>query len=96
MQTKLINESTMQRHFVDDKLRNLEYEIEHLRNLIRIDMRDYQLLCSDDNNGNFYFPGIKSGFKAKDSLFSWYNEYLFSEIQDNISKLKKLLEQNNE
>ena len=32
--------------------------IRNLREEIRQDMRDYQLLCSDDNNGNYYFPLI--------------------------------------
>lgn len=87
------------KHLVEDERFNLEYEIEHLRNLIRIDMRDYQLLCSDDNEGNSYFPRTNElyynnpiGFiNTLEHSYYWYADHLKTEIVNKISKLEKLI-----
>jgi len=78
--------------------------IRNLREEIRQDMRDYQLLCSDDNNGDYYFPlsnelsdhdviGFSLSFESK---YGWFSDYLKQKINDNLIKLKELVEQNND
>ena len=58
--------------------------IRNLREEIRQDMQDYKLL----NIVEDYFPiGSKS---------NWFFRYLESQINNNLSKLKELVEQNNE
>ena len=67
--------------------------IRNLREEIRQDMRDYQLLHSDDNEGTGYFSSFST---IKYSTFSWFNNYLEQKINDNLIKLKELVEQDNE
>jgi hypothetical protein len=62
--------------------------IRNLREEIRQDMRDYQMLCSDDHEGDPYFPFINA--------YCWFRDYLKQKINDNLIKLKELVEQNNE
>jgi len=66
--------------------------IRNLREEIRQDMRDYQLLCSDDNNGNYYFPLLKESCEHH----CWFYDYLKQKIKDNLIKLKELMEDKNE
>ena len=66
--------------------------IRNLREEIRQDMRDYQLLCSDDNNGNYYFPLLKGLCEHH----CWFYDYLKQRIKDNLIKLKELMEDKND
>lgn len=87
MQNKLKDLPKMTLAEIKDKERlNLKFEIECLRDQIRIDMKDYQLLNSDDNNGNYYFPIINL-----DSTYCWFENYLKQKIKDNLTKLEKLI-----
>jgi len=51
-------------------------------------MRDYQLLCSEYRDGDYHFSHTREVY--------WFLLYLGSQINNNISKLKELVEQNNE
>ena len=72
--------------------------IRNLREEIRQDMRDYQLLCSDDNNRNYYFPLINElsdhdviGFSfTLESKYCWFYDHLKQKIKDNLIKLKEI------
>ena len=66
----------------------IEWEINNLRTEIRKDMRDYQLLYSEDRKGDYHFSHTGEVY--------WFLFYLGSQINNNISKLKELVEQNND
>ena len=78
--------------------------IYNLRAEIRQDMEDYQLLCSNDNNGDRYFPLLKERRDSDPiwyslniaSKYTWFTDYLETQIHNNLSKLKELVEKNNE
>jgi len=62
--------------------------IRNLREEIRQDMRDFKLLCSEDRKGDYHFS-----YTGK---VDWFLLYLGSQINNNLSKLKELVEQNND
>lgn len=62
--------------------------IRNLREEIRQDMRDFKLLYSEDRKGNYRFSHTGEVY--------WFLFYLGSQINNNLSKLKELVEQNNE
>jgi len=62
--------------------------IRNLREEIRQDMRDFKLLYSEDRTGNYHFSHTGEVY--------WFLFYLGSQINNNLSKLKELVEQNNE
>lgn len=62
--------------------------IRKLREEIRQDMRDFKLLCSEDRKGDYHFSHTGEVY--------WFLLYLGSQINNNLSKLKELVEQNNE
>ena len=57
--------------------------IRMLREEIRQDMRDYQMICSDDHEGDAYFSPVVMEYR-------WFCDYLKQKIQDNLNKLKEL------
>lgn len=73
----------------------IEWEINHLRTEIRKDMQDYKLLytCDYVNNEPEYLFNIE--LKDGDILF-WFSAYLYQQINNNLSKLKQLMERENE
>jgi hypothetical protein len=62
--------------------------IHMLRDEIRRDMEDYKLLYSDNHEGSYHF--------SHSGNLGWFSRYLKSQINNNLSKLKQLVEQNNE
>lgn len=69
--------------------------IRNLREEIRRDMEDYKLLWTDE------YIGVEAGtlylFRTEDNdLRFWFSQYLSKEIDNNLLKLKELVEQNNE
>lgn len=78
----------------------IEWEINHLRTEIRKDMQDYKLLFTltystysriDDE------PEYLFGIELKDDdIRFWFAHHLHREINNNLSKLKELVEQENE
>lgn len=72
----------------DQEKWEIEWEINNLRTEIRKDMRDYQLLYSEDRKGDYHFSHTGEVY--------WFLLYLGSQINNNLSKLKELVEQYNE
>jgi len=71
--------------------------IRNLREEIRADMEDYKLLWTDENVGQEGRNGPSFLFDAnKEGIRNWFSKYLISQINNNLSKLKELVEQNNE
>ena len=61
--------------------------IRNLREEIRQDMEDYKLLCSEGRRGDYF---------SHTGEVYWFLLYLGSQINNNLSKLKEIVEQNNE
>lgn len=72
----------------DQEKWEIEWEINNLRTEIRKDMTDFKLLCSEDRKGYYHFSHTGEVY--------WFLLYLESQINNNLSKLKELVEQNNE
>lgn len=75
----------------------IEWEINHLRTEIRKDMQDYKLLCAREQVGVDTEPEYLFNIELnQDDIRFWFSAYLYQQINNNLSKLKQLVEQENE
>jgi hypothetical protein len=75
----------------------IEWEINHLRTEIRKDMQDYKLLYTRDYVGADNEPEYLFDIELRnDDIRLWFAQHLYREINNNLSKLQELVEQENE
>jgi len=70
--------------------------IRMLREEIRRDMEDYKLLWTDEYVGVVTEAVYLFNRKKDNDLRFWFSKYLDKQIDNNLSKLKELVEQKNE
>jgi hypothetical protein len=71
----------------DQEKWEIEWDINNLRNEIRKDMQDYKLFTSVEDYEDIHRDYVKR---------AWFMEYLNKQIDGNVSKLKELVEQENQ
>ena len=69
--------------------------ITELRDEIRQDMKDYKLLTTDKHFGTELATSFLFGESCLSEVRSFFCDYLDQQIDKNITKLKKLIEVNN-
>jgi hypothetical protein len=70
--------------------------IRNLREEITRDMEDYKLFVSVDDYVGHHTASVLLGKENDHYKRAWFIEYLKIQIDSNISKLKELVEQNND
>lgn len=80
----------------DQEKWEIEWDINNLRTEIRKDMNDYKLLWTDEYVGIDREAVYLFNRKKDNDLRFWFSKYLDKQIDNNLSKLKELVEQSNE